>query len=304
MTFKLPFIIGNTPIIDLDYFSSDNIKIFAKLEGHNPGGSIKDRIAFFMLKDALLKGLIDPSKGIVEPTSGNTGIGLAMLCAYWNIPCKLVMPENMSEERKRLLKFYGAELILTPSEQGMKGAIETAKQLVKEEGLYMPDQFNNPLNVKAHIFTTAFEIVNQLKDKKLDYFVAGVGTAGTITGVGRVLKDYYLDCKVVAVEPKRSAVLSGRSAGSHKIQGIGAGFVPPLYDKSVVDNIVAVDDEEAIDVAKLIALKQGVSVGISSGAALCAALKVKKQLILSNYSNINILVIFPDRADKYISVLC
>ncbi|KUK13884.1 MAG: cysteine synthase [bacterium] len=290
--------VGNTPLIRLNYFSGE-VEIYAKLEGHNPGGSVKDRPALFMFLDALRRGAIDGKRGIVEPTSGNTGIALSMLCAYYHIPCVLVMPESMSVERRALLSLYGAEIVLTPAKDGMRGAIEEAKRISLERGFFMPDQFSNPENVKAHFLTTGPEILAQMSYSKIDAFVAGIGTGGTITGVGRVLKSFYPDVRVVGVEPSSSSVLSGGSPGPHKIQGIGAGFIPPILDRSLLDEIIRVDDEEALELAKLLPKKEGISVGISSGANLSASLKIAKSFSPGS----KIVTVFPDRADKYISVL-
>jgi len=291
-------IVGNTPLVKLRYFSG-RVNIYAKLEGNNPGGSVKDRPALFMFIDALRRGVIGDKKGIVEPTSGNTGIALSMLCAYYGIPCILVMPDNMSIERRRLLHLYGAEIVLTPSEEGMRGAIEEAKRISLERGYFMPDQFSNYENVRAHLLTTGPEIIKQMGFRKIDAFVAGVGTGGTITGVGKALKSFDPYIKVIGVEPASSSVLSGGKPGPHRIQGIGAGFTPPILDKSVIDSFLAVEDEEALEMMQLLACKEGISAGISSGAALSACLKVAETLP----SEANVVTIFPDRADKYLSVL-
>lgn len=290
--------IGNTPLVKLNYFSG-KVNIYAKLEGGNPGGSVKDRPALFMFIDALRRGLIDGKRGIVEPTSGNTGIALSMLCAYYGIPCVLVMPENMSLERRALLSLYGAELVLTPAKDGMKGAIEEAKKIALERKFFMPDQFSNLENVRAHLLTTGPEIISQMGYREIDAFVAGIGTGGTITGVGRALKSFYPRIKIVGVEPSSSSVLSGGSPGPHKIQGIGAGFIPPILDRSLLDEVFKVSDEEALELTKLLPKREGISVGISSGANLAGCLKVAEKLPQGS----NVVTVFPDRADKYISVL-
>lgn len=290
--------IGNTPLVRLNYFSG-KVNIYAKLEGGNPGGSVKDRPALFMFMDALRRGLIDDEHGVVEPTSGNTGIALSMLCACYGIPCVLVMPENMSLERRALLSLYGAELVLTPANEGMKGAIEEAKRIALERNFFMPDQFSNPENVRAHLLTTGPEIISQMGYGKIDAFVAGVGTGGTVTGVGRALRSFHPKVKIFGVEPSSSSVLSGGSPGPHKIQGIGAGFVPPILDISILDGVLSVDDEEALELAKMLSKKEGISAGISSGANLAGCLRILEELPPGS----NIVTIFPDRADKYISIL-
>lgn len=290
--------IGNTPLVRLEYFSG-RVNIYAKLEGNNPGGSVKDRPALFMFMDAIRKGLIGKERGVVEPTSGNTGIALSMLCACYGIPCVLVMPDNMSMERRRLLALYGAELVLTPSKDGMAGAVEEAKRISRERGYFMPDQFSNHENVKAHLLTTGPEILSQMGFRRIDVFVAGIGTGGTITGVGRVLKDFDPKVKVIGIEPSSSSVLSGGNPGPHRIQGIGAGFIPPILDRDLLDDVLKVEDEEAIEMAKLLAKKEGISAGISSGAALAGCLKLSECLPQSS----NIVTLFPDRSDKYLSIL-
>ncbi|MCS7233484.1 MAG: cysteine synthase A [Synergistetes bacterium] len=290
--------IGNTPLVKLNYFSG-RVNIYAKLEGNNPGGSVKDRPALFMFIDALKRKAINSERGIVEPTSGNTGIALSMLCAYYGVPCVLVMPESMSAERRALLSLYGAEIVLTPAGRGMKGAIEEAEKISLERNFFMPNQFSNPENVKAHLLTTGPEIISQMGYRDISAFVAGIGTGGTITGVGKVLKSFYPGIKIVGVEPSSSSVISGGNPGPHKIQGIGAGFIPSILDTALLDEVVRVDDEEAIEMAKLLPKKEGISAGISSGANLVGCLKVVDKLPPGS----NVVTVFPDRADKYISVL-
>ena len=278
-------LIGNTPIVEIEP------GLYAKCEFFNPGGSVKDRIALNMIQSALDSGAITKETPLVEPTSGNTGIGLAMVAASLGMQITLVMPESMSIERRKLLRHLGARLILTPGEKGMKGAIEKAQELVKE-GYFMLGQFENPANPEAHEKGTGPEILRQLPD--LDIFVAGVGTGGTITGVGRVLEPKGV--RIVAVEPKRSAVLSGKPPGSHGIQGIGAGFVPPILDTSIFREVIAVDDAEAMEHAQLLARRHGLLVGISSGANYAAAKALKKR-----HPDKKVLTIFPDGAERYIS---
>jgi len=277
-------LIGRTPILQIEP------QIFAKCEFLNPGGSVKDRIARKMIQEALASGAITKDTPLVEPTSGNTGIGLAMAAASLGMRIAIVMPESMSVERRKLLRHLGARLILTPAELGMRGAIEKAEELVAE-GYHMLDQFRNPANPKAHEETTAREILEEMTP---DIFVAGVGTGGTITGVGRVLRPK--GTRVVAVEPKRSAVLSGGEPGRHRIEGIGAGFVPPLLDRSLIDEVVTVEDEEAMEHSRWLAKRRGVMVGISSGANYAAAKALKER-----HPDKKILTIFPDGAERYIS---
>jgi len=277
-------LIGRTPIVQIEP------QIFAKCEFFNPGGSVKDRIARKMIEDALQKGLITKETPLVEPTSGNTGIGLAMVAASLGMQITIVMPESMSVERRKLLSHLGARLILTPAERGMRGAIERAKELAAE-GYYMLDQFSNPANPQAHEETTAQEILAEMVP---DIFVAGVGTGGTITGVARVLRPK--GTRIVAVEPKKSAVLSGGEPGPHRIEGIGAGFIPPLLDRSLIDEVVAVDDDEAMEHSRWLAKNRGLMVGISSGANYAAAKALKER-----HPNKSVLTIFPDGAERYIS---
>jgi len=290
--------IGNTPLVRLNRISgSDIAEVLAKLELLNPGGSVKDRIAIAMIEDAERKGKLGRDSTIIEPTSGNTGIGLAMVCAVKGYKCILTMPETMSLERIYILKAYGAEVILTSGGQGMKGAIKKAEEIHrKTPHSFMPQQFNHLANPKVHRETTAREILAQTKGS-LDAFVAGVGTGGTITGVGEILKKHNAGIKIIAVEPEMSAVLSGKEHGAHKIQGIGAGFIPDILNRDVIDEIITVSDRDAYETAKLLAVKEGIFCGPSSGAALVAALKVAKALGTGK----RVVTIFPDTGERYFS---
>ena len=296
---SIPALIGNTPMVRLRRMAEPRAaSILAKLESFNPGGSVKDRICLSMLEDAEARGLLKPGAVVVEPTSGNTGIGLAMICAVKGFKIILTMPETMSAERIQILKGYGAEVVLTPAAEGMMGAVKRAEAIVKETPqTFMPQQFNNPANPEVHRRTTAPEIL-RATDGDLDAFVAGVGTGGTITGVGETLKKKVPRAKIVAVEPKASAVLSGHKAGPHMIQGIGAGFVPQVLNRSVIDEIIPVTDEQASDTARRLAKEEGLSVGISSGAACWAALKVAKELGPGK----TVVVVFPDTGERYLSI--
>lgn len=290
-------LIGNTPIIRLNnVVDYDSAEVYVKLEYFNPGGSVKDRIALNMIEDAEKSGYLKPGMTIIEPTSGNTGIGLAMVGASKGYRVILVMPETMSIERRKLLKAYGAEIILTPGSEGMKGAIKKAEQLCKEEDYFMPQQFNNPANPAAHESTTAQEILNDM-GKNLDAFVAGVGTGGTLTGVGRVLKKEIPNISLFAVEPDSSPVLSGGAPSPHKIQGIGAGFIPAVLDTSLIDEVIRVRDEDAMETARQVGEKEGILLGISSGAAIYAALKVAKNLGKGK----RVLTVAPDTGERYLS---
>ncbi len=272
--------------------------ILAKLEAKNPGGSVKDRTALYMIKDAELHGLLKPGGTIIEPTSGNTGVGLAMIAAVRGYKLVLTMPDSMSMERRKLLAAYGAEIVLTPGALGMAGSVEAACSLQKENpDWFMPSQFENPSNPKAHEETTAAEIIADLGGA-LDAFVAGVGTGGTITGVGRALRRAIPGVRIVGVEPAESAVLSGGVAGPHGIQGIGAGFVPRVLDMSVVDEIIAVGSEDALAAARELAQSDGILVGVSSGAAAVAALQVARRL----GPGTRVLALFPDTGERYLSV--
>ena len=294
-------LIGKTPLLELTHIEKKfdlKAKILAKLEYFNPAGSVKDRVARAMIDDAEAKGLLKEGSVIIEPTSGNTGIGLASVAAARGYRIIIVMPETMSVERRQLMKAYGAELVLSDGAKGMKGAIAKADELAKETpNSFIPGQFVNPANPKAHFETTGPEIWEDT-DGKVDYFVAGVGTGGTITGVGEFLKAKDASVKVVAVEPKTSAVLSTGVAGPHKIQGIGAGFVPDVLDTKVYDEIIPIENEDAFDTGKLVGRSEGVLVGISSGAALWAAIEVAKR---PENAGKNIVVLLPDTGDRYLS---
>ena len=289
-------LIGNTPVLRVNNMTDENEgEDFIKLEKFNPGLSIKDRAALGMIEKAEKDGILKSGSVIVEPTSGNTGIGIALVGKLKGYKVVIVMPETMSKERRDMIKAYGAELVLTEGKKGMKGAIEMAEKLVKEKGYFMPQQFENKANPQKHYETTAEEILRDIPD--IDVFVAGVGSGGTIVGVGRKLKELKPDVKVVAVEPEKSPVLSGGNPGAHKIQGIGAGFVPGVYSKDIVDEIFEVSDEDSYKVAKEFATKEGVLIGISSGAALYAGIEIAKKLGRDK----KIVVISPDGGEKYFS---
>ena len=287
--------IGNTPLVKINKLSESN-NLYAKVEFFNPAGSVKDRIALAMIEDAEEKGLIKDGTTIIEPTSGNTGIGLALICAIKGYKMILTMPETMSIERRKLLKAYGAELVLTEGAKGMKGAIEKAEELHREiENSFIPQQFKNPANPQKHYYTTAREIWKDTEGK-IDAFVAGVGTGGTVSGIGKYLKEQNSEVRIIAVEPQSSPVLSGGQAGPHKIQGIGAGFVPDTFNRDYVDEIVTVSNEDAMKTSRASAKKEGLLVGISSGASLYAAIQ---------YANKNpqktVVALLPDTGERYLS---
>ena len=298
---SLTELVGNTPILELkNYEEAKHLPahLLAKLEYFNPAGSVKDRIAKAMLDTAKAEGKLKPTSVIIEPTSGNTGIGLAAVAAAEGYRAIIVMPETMSVERRQLMKAYGAELVLSDGSKGMSGAIAKAKELAAETpDSFIPGQFENPANPKAHFDTTGPEIYEDT-DGEVDIFVAGVGTGGTITGVGEFLKSKKPDVKVVAVEPKTSAVLSTGVAGPHKIQGIGAGFVPDTLNTKIYDEIISVDNDDAFETGKLIGKSEGVLVGISSGAAVYAAIELAKR---PENEGKNIVVLLPDTGDRYMS---
>jgi cysteine synthase A len=291
-------LIGGTPMVKLNRLvGKDDAQVYVKLEFFNPGSSVKDRIALSMIEAAEKAGLLNEGSIIVEPTSGNTGIGLAMVAAAKGYKCILVMPETMSIERRKLLKAFGADLVLTDGAKGMKGAIEKATEIAKENPSYfMPQQFENESNPEVHRNTTALEIIEQM-DGQFDMFIAGVGTGGTITGVGEVIKEKVKGMKIVAIEPKDSPVLSGGQPGPHKIQGIGAGFVPKILNTKVIDEIILVENEDAMEMARRMAKEEGILVGISSGAAVWGALKKAKELGKDK----KIVVVIPSYGERYLS---
>lgn len=292
----LTTIIGHTPLLQLD--TGTGARVLAKLECMNPAGSVKDRAALFMLQDAKERGLINKDSVIIEPTSGNTGIGLCAIAAAWGLKCIIVMPDTMSVERQLTMKAYGAQVVLSPGAKGMAGAIALAQQLAQDTpNSFIPDQFCNPANASAHEATTGPEIW-QDTDGKVDIFLAGVGTGGTVTGVGRYLKTKSPAIRILGVEPERSPVLSGGAAGSHGIQGIGAGFVPQVLDSSILDGVITVRDEDAFSAAKEFAHQYGILVGISSGAALHAALETAKK---PENNGKTLVVLLPDSGSRYLS---
>ena len=290
--------IGSTPLVRINKLGSGKAVILAKLESFNPGGSVKDRIGLSMIEAAEEKGLLKQDTLVIEPTSGNTGIGLAFICAAKGYRLLLTMPESMSIERRKLLQLFGAELVLTPAEKGMPGAVEKAEQLVAQNpNAFMPQQFNNPANPQIHRETTAKEIWVDT-DGKVDVLVSGVGTGGTLTGCGEVLKQHNKNVKVIAVEPKDSPVLSGGKPGPHKIQGIGAGFVPQVLNVNIVDEIIQVSNHDAMETARQLAAKEGILAGISSGAAMWAAIQLSNK---PENEDKTIVVILPDTGERYIS---
>ena len=290
-------LIGKTPIVKVNNMVDENsAEVYVKLEKFNPGGSTKDRAALGMIEDAEKKGLLKKGYTIVEPTSGNTGISLAFIGRVKGYKVIIVMPETMSKERRDLIKAYGAELILTEGSKGMQGAIEKALEYKDKEGYFIPQQFENEANTKKHYETTAEEIYEDLSD--LDYVVAGVGTGGTIVGVAKKLKEKNKNIKVVAIEPKTSAVISGGKPGAHNIQGIGAGFIPSIYDESVIDEVITVSDINSIKTAKEFVDQEGILLGISSGAAIYVAMQIAKKIGKGK----KVLAIAPDGGEKYISM--
>jgi cysteine synthase len=291
-------LIGGTPIVKLNRLVDDaSADVYLKLEYMNPGSSVKDRIALAMIEAAEKSGDLKPGSTIIEPTSGNTGIGLAMVAAAKGYRSILVMPETMSIERRRLLKAYGAELVLTPGPEGMGGAIRKAEELAKENGYFIPQQFKNISNPEVHRLTTGPEIIDAFGEEGLDAFIAGIGTGGTITGAGEVLKEKYKDIKIYAVEPADSPVLSGGKPGPHKIQGIGAGFVPDILNSEVYEGIIQVSTDQAFEYARRAGKEEGVLGGISSGAAIYAALQVAKELGKGK----KVLAIIPSNGERYLS---
>lgn len=291
-------LIGNTPLIRVQWGDDGGAEVYAKLEAANPGGSVKDRICLNMIQAAERDGRLSPGATVIEPTSGNTGIGLSLIAAVRGYRLILLMPESMTRERIDLLKAYGAEVILTPAPLGMAGAIAEARRLVEQNpGSFMPDQFANPANPEMHRRTTAPEILDAAGGR-VDAFVAGVGTGGTITGVGEVLKAHNPAVHIVAVEPAASAVLSGKPAGPHKIQGIGAGFVPKVLNRSILDEIMTVTDDEAFRTKKALAEREGLLVGISSGANVFAARQIARRL----GKGTRVITVLPDRGERYFSI--
>lgn len=291
-------LIGNTPIVKLNHVTGPNdANVYVKLEYFNPGSSVKDRIAAAMIEAAEKEGKLKAGSTIIEPTSGNTGIGLAMVAAAKGYKTVIVMPDTMSVERRNLLRAYGAELVLTPGADGMKGAIAKANELADENGWFVPQQFENPANVEAHRLTTGPEIIEAFEGLNLDAFIAGVGTGGTVTGTGEVLKEKFPEIEVIAVEPKDSPVLSGGKPGPHKIQGIGAGFVPKVLNTEAYTSIFPVENEDAFEAARKVAREEGVLAGISAGAAMYAAIETAKRLGKGK----NVLALLPDTGERYFS---
>ena len=289
--------IGKTPMIELSYTDNGNRgRIFVKLEFFNPGGSIKDRAALYMVEDAENKGMLEKGGTIIEPTSGNTGIALAMIGAAKGYKVIIVMPDTMSIERRKLMEAYGAKVILTDGKYGMAGSVELAEKLAKEKGYFMPDQFGNINNVKAHYETTSLEILEEINGE-IDAFVAGVGTGGTITGIGKRLKEENPNTLIIAVEPEKSPLLSGGKAGPHGLQGIGANFIPSILDMNIIDEIIKISEEEAYLQAKNLAKYEGILSGISSGANVAAALKIAEKLGKGK----KVVTVLPDTGERYLS---
>lgn len=289
--------IGKTPLIEIERYKAAkkiNNNLFAKVEFFNPGGSVKDRVGLKLIKQAFQDGLINEKTTIIEPTSGNTGIGLAIACAIYGNELILTMPETMSIERQKLLKAYGAKIVLTPAKKGMQGSVDKANELAdKIENSYIPGQFVNPNNPLAHQESTALEIIEDFNDD-IDYFVAGIGTGGTITGIARVLKEKYPDIKIVGIEPEDSPLISKGKAGPHDLQGIGANFIPDILDLDLIDSIITVSSEDAYQASRLLAKKEGLLVGITAGAALHGASKLPGE-------DKNIVVLLPDTGERYLS---
>ena len=291
-------IIGNTPVVKLrNVVDEDAADVYVKLEYQNPGGSVKDRIALAMIEKAEKEGKIKPGDTIVEPTSGNTGIGLAFVCAAKGYKAVFTMPETMSSERRNLLKAYGAELVLTPGSEAMKGAIKKAKELKEEHDYFEPQQFENPANPEVHALTTGPELVEQFEGKQIDAFLAGVGTGGTLSGVGKVLKEKYPNVEIVAIEPEGSPVLSGGEPGPHKLQGLGAGFVPDTLNTNIYDSIIKVGNETAMETSRRVAKEEGILAGISSGAAIYAAIEKAKELGKGK----TVVTVLPSNGERYLS---
>ncbi|MDT3995172.1 cysteine synthase A [Mammaliicoccus fleurettii] len=291
-------LIGDTPVVKLNNVVEDgSADVYVKLEYQNPGSSVKDRIGLAMIEAAEKEGKIKPGDTIIEPTSGNTGIGLAMVAAAKGYKAVFVMPDTMSSERRALLKAYSAELVLTPGAEGMKGAIKKAKELKDEKGYFEPQQFENPANPKVHELTTGPEIVEQFEGVQVDAFLAGVGTGGTLSGAGKVLKEKYPEIQIVAIEPEASAILSGGNPGPHKLQGLGAGFVPDTLNTDVYDDVIKVGNEEAMEMSRKVAKEEGILGGISSGAAIVAALKKAKDLGKGK----TVVTVLPSNGERYLS---
>lgn len=290
-------LIGETPIVKLNRSAKDDgAEIYAKLEFMNPGSSVKDRIALSMIEAAEQEGVLKEGDTIIEPTSGNTGIGIAMVAAAKGYKSVIVMPDTMSKERRNLLRAFGAKLILTPGAEGMKGAIKKAEELQKEQGFFMPQQFNNMANPEIHAKTTGREIIKQMPDG-LDAFISGVGTGGTVSGAGKVLKKHFKHIKIYALEPEDSPILSGGTPGPHKIQGLGAGFVPNTLDTSIYDGVIRISNEESFETAREVAKKDGILGGISSGAAIAAARKIAQKLGKGK----KVLTVLPSNGERYLS---